>query len=129
MDAVRHSMARCPFLRNVAGNNGETFAEHIAVQPEQSFKALTAEGPARCPLAGLRQTFRKFHDPEVGVVPLQEQRVVEVEKRFVNCSPEAPARQAQPAFASSPAKAAPAGQPVCPFASISLGLVRSLPAT
>lgn len=126
MDAVRQSMSRCPFLRNVAGTNGEAFAEHIAVQPEQSFRGSSSEGPARCPLAGLRDTFRKFHDPEVGVVPLQEQRVADVENRFNNGGLEAFARQRYPAVASSAAGAAPVGQPPCPFASISLGLVSFL---
>ncbi|KAK9861449.1 hypothetical protein WJX84_000357 [Apatococcus fuscideae] len=82
MEAVRHAMVRCPFLRNVAGKSGEAFAEHVAVQPERPYSGLEVDQSPRCPLAGLKDTFRKFHDPELGVVPLQSQRVADVERRL-----------------------------------------------
>ena len=126
MDSVRHAMVRCPFLRNVAGTSGEAFAEHVAVQPERPYSELNLEHPPRCPLGGLQDTFRKFHDPELGVVPLQTQRVADVERRLFQNGISGPSFQVPPAGVSSPAAAGSGGQGTCPFASVSLGLVSNL---
>ncbi|KAK9844389.1 hypothetical protein WJX74_001893 [Apatococcus lobatus] len=121
MEAVRHAMVRCPFLRNVAGKSGEAFAEHVAVQPERPYSGLEVDQSPRCPLAGLKDTFRKFHDPELGVVPLQSQRVADVERRLCRSGNSGPYTH-QADIGRRPAAQPSGAQEMCPFASVTLGL-------
>ena len=127
MEAVCYATSHCPFLRNVAGTSGDKFAAHLAVAPEQSYTGAGPAGQPGCPLAGLKATFRIFHDPEAGVVPLQPQRVVDVEGRIFkdSCPIGRASRQAQQQARSFDPDTQQSQEPACPFASISLRLVRS----
>ncbi|KAK9868244.1 hypothetical protein WJX84_007813 [Apatococcus fuscideae] len=124
MEAVCYATSHCPFLRNVAGTSGDKFAAHLAVAPEQSYTGAGPAGQPGCPLAGLKATFRIFHDPEAGVVPLQPQRVVDVEGRIFkdSCPIGRASRQAQQQARSFDPDTQQSQEPACPFASISLRL-------